>query len=754
MTDERTQHFYDNHATELARDYAGASDQMNNLLSRAFPESAGRILDVGCGTGRDVMILLQRGFDAHGCDASPAMIETAMGTANKMGLDPEGSRFRVSKLPELDVYADGDFDGILCNAVLMHLPSEQLFDAVYGLRRLLKPGGALLVSVPETHPEVDPNTRRTEDGRFFADLAPEQLLLLLERVGFRLDWESTQSDSLQRQGRKWRNFRMTLADESQSRPLHQVESILNRDKKDATYKLALFRALAEIAQTSPHAVHYTGDGRVKLPTNLVADQWLLYYWPIVESSVYLSQKNGEQPGCAKPTAVRSALEPLVADFRDKGGLTAFHTALHDQALPENVRKRYAAAHNKLRQTIWNMPVRYAGGGDDFSVLQYDKKDQTILMHASLWRELCLTGAWIRDATILRWAELTARLSKGAVLPSQVIDQLLKLPDPERQVGDVRGFYLLMPELQCVWTEQPIQTRRLEVDHAIPFSLWRNNDLWNLLPTLEIINNHKRDKLPSQELLKARRDGIIHTWQHVMERFPERFTREAQTLYGRDSFDPANWESLLFARFAEAVESTACQRGVDRWQPEGWAPVNKQTPGTTTGIRYPEAPTVPFADIDDPVPNHPVLIPFPELGDRAYRDALPLVGGLAAGNPFHGFNIENLATEVMECDWIEIPQRFCGKNRFVVRVNGDSMQPTLEPGDFAVFEYHRTPRRDGDIVIANLNELGTHHGTETIKRIKQTPTHWLFVPDNPSHQTVEASKEELPYPILGVWVGTI
>ncbi|MFO1489432.1 MAG: hypothetical protein U1F77_05495 [Kiritimatiellia bacterium] len=33
------------------------------------------------------------------------------------------------------------------------------------------------------------------------------------------------------------------------RPLDQVESVLNRDKKDATYKLALFRALAEIAQT-------------------------------------------------------------------------------------------------------------------------------------------------------------------------------------------------------------------------------------------------------------------------------------------------------------------------------------------------------------------------------------------------------------------------------------------------------------------------------------------------------------------------
>jgi len=38
-----------------------------------------------------------------------------------------------------------------------------------------------------------------------------------------------------------------------SRSLDQIESILNRDKKDATYKPALFRALAELATTSYHA---------------------------------------------------------------------------------------------------------------------------------------------------------------------------------------------------------------------------------------------------------------------------------------------------------------------------------------------------------------------------------------------------------------------------------------------------------------------------------------------------------------------
>ncbi|MCC5848725.1 MAG: S24 family peptidase [Verrucomicrobia bacterium] len=52
----------------------------------------------------------------------------------------------------------------------------------------------------------------------------------------------------------------------------------------------------------------------------------------------------------------------------------------------------------------------------------------------------------------------------------------------------------------------------------------------------------------------------------------------------------------------------------------------------------------------------------------------------------------------------MPQHLCAKNRFLVRVNVDSMRPSLSPGDLANFEYHRSPRRDGDIVIANLKDL--------------------------------------------------
>ncbi|TVR91539.1 MAG: hypothetical protein EA428_05430 [Spirochaetaceae bacterium] len=39
--------------------------------------------------------------------------------------------------------------------------------------------------------------------------------------------------------------------------------------------------------------------------------------------------------------------------------------------------------------------------------------------------------------------------------------------------------------------------RFDVDHAIPWSLWRSNELWNMLPALPQANNEKRDKLPTR-----------------------------------------------------------------------------------------------------------------------------------------------------------------------------------------------------------------------------------------------------------------
>lgn len=768
--DQPTAQFYSKHAARLAVDYSVVDPRYFEVIDAVFA-GAETILDVGCGSGRDLLHLLSRGKNAVGVDASASMLEEARALLRRQGYPPKERLFEGA-LPKLAPVADASFDAVLCSGVIMHLPEESIFDAVYGLKRVLRPNGVLLVSIPENRPNVNPATRRDEGGRLYTDLPSAKLQLLFERVGFALERSELCRDGLGRDGIRWRTFVFRHLGELRNRPLQLVESILNRDQKVATYKLALFRALAEIAQTQAHIADYRADGRVGISNAVVAEKWLFYYWPVFaeESPIKQGTSSGTR---GSDVAIRPAMEPLVRHYANGGGLSAFYVDWRSDRLSGEAAKLAKKALSKVMHTVWNMPVRHAGGGD-FEILQYDQATKSIVMDASLWRELCLTGNWIQDATVLRWAELTEQINGGAVKASRMIDCLLTVPDAKRNVEDARRYYLSQAERTCVWTERAIP-REFAVDHAIPFALWRNNDLWNLLPASVEANNRKSDRLPTYELLQLRRDLIIHCWRGLDEALGERFRREAQSLLGADALPAASWETKLFSRFVEAFETTAAQRGAARWEPAvavssrvpsnriivpdrapypktderlyiGPSAISAEKMEVLAGDREPKV----LAELD----HNPRLLRFDEIGPGAFTSYLPLAASLAAGLPFHGFETEDLGV-LEEFDWIEVPEGLAKERRFVVRVSGDSMEPTLHFGDLVVFEYHRTPRRQGEIVIANLPEFGRGiAGVEAIKRFREEPENWVFASDNPEYEAIWVEKDEIEFPILGTMVGVL
>ena len=748
--DAKTSIFYSKNAGKLAGQYATALPLLEDRLNTVFARCR-KILDVGCGTGRDLSFFLGKGKDAFGVDSSEEMLDAAHKTLGAQGISGEGRLF-LGNLPDLSQFGESEFDGVLCSAVLMHLPEEELFDAVYALRRVLCPGGTLLVSVPATRSDVDPKTRRDEGGRLFTDLPAAKIHLLFERVGFVVRESENVEDLLGRDGVSWcvTEFRL---EESADRHLHLVESILSRDKKDATYKLALFRALAEIAQTQHHLAAFTQDGKVKIPVQAIADKWLLYYWPIFESEAFICQRIGERRGAANNVAIRRSLEALIECFSASGGMSAFHAGLNSGKLSPVAQTLWKQARSQFQKTIHNMPVRHTGGGN-YSVFQYDPADKSVCMDSNLWRELCLTGSWIQDATILRWAELTEQLSKGAIRASTVIDCLLTIPDPARNVNDAKGYYSKLGDRVCVWSDISLSDVRFVIDHAMPFSLWRNHELWNLFPADPAINSNKSDKLPTYAILNLRREAIIDYWQGLNNALGEQFSRGAQTLLGRDSFASQNWENQLFSRFVEAFEITAAQRGAPRWEiadtmisPPAPMPATAKLPtrqkaeASVEEGKYQAAPTT----------SDPPVVCFSEVGNGAFVTHLPLVGSLAAGDPFHGFETASL-NDIGDLNWIAVPSRLARARRFVVRVAGDSMEPLLQIGDLVVFEFHRSPHQDGQIVIANIPEFGiADHGIESIKRIKQDPKNWIFHSENSAYPSFMVSKNLTASPILGTMI---
>ncbi len=195
--DGKTLQFYSEHAPSLAARYAGAESTAARHFQAVFG-TASRILDVGCGSGRDLHALVEAGFDAEGVDACEALL-----TEVKRRYPALSDRIRRDSLPALGTVPDASFDGILCWAVLMHVPAERLCDTLMNLRRVLRPGGRLLISTPLQGPSVDSTTNRDADGRLFNEAPPEQFQILFENAGFRRTnrWDS--GDTLGRTERTW-----------------------------------------------------------------------------------------------------------------------------------------------------------------------------------------------------------------------------------------------------------------------------------------------------------------------------------------------------------------------------------------------------------------------------------------------------------------------------------------------------------------------------------------------------------------------
>lgn len=242
--DRDTLEYYDRNASEIADRYESANDGIASLFPFVF-EKGERVLDLGAGTCRDAAVLLGLGIDVHAVEPSSGLRERAA------ALHPElAGRIFDGALPDgLPAQVAGPYDGILVSAVLMHIADADLFDAAFAIRERLKAGGKLLVSIPIHRGDVLPRGDRDAAGRLMIMRSPARLKLLFERLGFALESEWSSADSLGRPDVAWATLYFRY-NGTAPRPIDRIESILNADRKVATYKLALLRALCDTALTS------------------------------------------------------------------------------------------------------------------------------------------------------------------------------------------------------------------------------------------------------------------------------------------------------------------------------------------------------------------------------------------------------------------------------------------------------------------------------------------------------------------------
>jgi glycine/sarcosine N-methyltransferase len=113
------------------------------FLRQVFGD-AGRLLDLGCGTGEHSRFLASKGFEVTGIDSSPAML----GKANDAPT-PDNLRFLQGDITEVASLTAGRYDGAMCvGNTLPHLADEAALSRLaVGLRLRLRPGAPFLLQV-------------------------------------------------------------------------------------------------------------------------------------------------------------------------------------------------------------------------------------------------------------------------------------------------------------------------------------------------------------------------------------------------------------------------------------------------------------------------------------------------------------------------------------------------------------------------------------------------------------------------------
>ncbi len=159
------------HATLVPR-------RLYQMLDQFFIKGA-TCADIGCGIGRDTHWLSQHGYAVIGIDAAEGMLQQARSRY-------PASRFINDSLPFLATLPNATFANVLCSAVIMHLPIQQIPLAIMSLLRIMIPDGVIILSLRGTQAD---DCR--ENGKLYTPITPTEISTIFTTHATRLLYQET-----------------------------------------------------------------------------------------------------------------------------------------------------------------------------------------------------------------------------------------------------------------------------------------------------------------------------------------------------------------------------------------------------------------------------------------------------------------------------------------------------------------------------------------------------------------------------------
>jgi hypothetical protein len=362
---------------------------------------------------------------------------------------------------------------------------------------------------------------------------------------------------------------------------NNISKIIERDSKATTYKYALLRGVIDIIQENSPYITFT-DKLVNFPIGLLIEKWLMYYYPIINSQPIIPQING-----SSKLAFSKHFHIIVTEYEKRGGFSAFYNDLRNKGIPKDLNRDFFELSKSLRDTITKMPMKYIGrsiNNNYYSIFDYKIQrlggyshfDTEVLINEygtfsipfDYYEAFRILGSFIngQDSILFKWAEFSINASGKTLTIENVLNKVLEGPITDRNIIESKKLYRKILEkkgkVYCVWTGKKIP--KYEIDHLIPFSIWKNNDLWNLLPSEPKINNQKRDKIPTPNLIEQQKGIIIDYWEFIFESQQVRFQKEIQVaLLGSQSFE--KWKTYGITQLQKSCNYLIENRGFEGWE---------------------------------------------------------------------------------------------------------------------------------------------------------------------------------------------
>jgi hypothetical protein len=364
--------------------------------------------------------------------------------------------------------------------------------------------------------------------------------------------------------------------------LININKILERDSKSTTYKFALLRSVIDVIQENSPYIEIQED-RAYLPLGSIIEKWIYYYYPLFNSNLDPAQINGGNT----QLAIAPYLKPIVNFYESRGGLSALYQDLRKNGIPKAIESDFWNLCKKLKETITKMPMKYIGHsvyGQHYQIFNF--VPERVSSKFDIINSLLLTqtfgrfsipldfyemfefmGGFISGSSsiIFKWADYSVKQIEG-VNYEHIVEQLTKSPVLERSVYESTNYFKkLLSErqsLECVWSGKSITNpTENNIDHLIPYTIWHNNDLWNLLPTHKTTNSKKSDKIPDSQLINKRKDSIISYWELLQKEFTTTFNDELEmSILGTKPVE--NWQNKSIERLIKTSDYLINERGFD------------------------------------------------------------------------------------------------------------------------------------------------------------------------------------------------